>query len=115
MELSRISEAKKRIRLETWAEMYREYLRSGKMIKEWCEENGIARTTFHNRLRQIREAAIEPKHEIVPVNAGAGSMNIPTVAAEGAIRITGRGITAELPQDISPDLLTALLKGLSSC
>ena len=115
MELSRISEAKKRIRLEAWAEMYREYLRSGKTIKAWCEENGIARMTFHNRLRQIREAALEPKHEIVPVNAEAGSMNIPAVASEGAIRITGRGITAELPQDISPELLTALLKGLSSC
>ena len=40
-----------------------------------------------------------------------GSMNIPTVAAEGVIRITGRGITAELPQDISAELL----EGLSSC
>ena len=109
------TEQDKRIRLETWAEMYREYLRSGKTIKEWCEENGIARTTFHNRLRQIREAALEPKHDIVPVNADAGSMNNPTVAAEGVIRITGHGITAELPQDISPELLTALLKGLSSC
>ena len=115
MELSRISEAKKRVRLEAWAEMYREYLGSGKTIKAWCEENAIARTTFHNRLRQIREAALEPKHEIVPVNADAGSMNIPTVAAEREIRINGRGITAELPQDISPELLTALLKGLSSC
>ena len=115
MELSRISEAKKRVRLEAWAEMYREYLGSGKTIKAWCEENGIARTTFHNRLRQIREAALEPKHEIVPVNADTGSMNIPTVAAERVIRINGRGITAELPQDISPELLTALLKGLSSC
>ena len=115
MELSRINEAKKRIRLETWAEMYREYLRSGKTIKEWCEENGIARTTFHNGLRQIREAALEPKHVILSVNADAGRMNIPTVAAERVIRINGRGITAELPQDISPELLTALLKGLSSC
>ena len=115
MELSRISEAKKRIRLETWAEMHREYLRSGKTIKEWCEENGIARTTFHNRLRQIREAALEPKHEIVPVNADTGSMNIPTVVAEGVIRITGRGISGALPQVIALELLTALLKGLSSC
>ena len=49
--------------------MYREFLASGKTIKAWCEENGIARTTFHNRLKQIREAALETKHEIVPVNA----------------------------------------------
>ena len=114
MELSRISEAKKRIRLETWAEMYREYLRSGKTIKEWCEENGIARTTFHNRLRQIREAALEPKQEIVPVRACVEETKAPTDNT-GVIRITGRGITAELTQDISPELLTAILKGLSPC
>lgn len=94
--------------------MYREYLESGKTIKAWCEENGIARTTFHNRLRQIREAALEPKQEIVQVSACVEEMHTPP-ANTGAIRITGRGITAELPQDISPDLLTALLKGLSSC
>ena len=114
MELSRISEAKKRVRLEAWAEMYREYLESGKTIKKWCEENGIARTTFHNRLRQIREVALETKHEIVPVRDSVEETKAPT-ANTGTIRITGRGITAELPQDISPDLLTALLKGLSSC
>ena len=113
IELSRISEVKKRVRLEAWAEMYREYLESGKTIQKWCEENGIAKTTFHNRLRQIREAALEPKQEIVPVSA-CEETHTPT-ANIGAIRITGRGITAELPQDISPDLLTALLKGLSSC
>ena len=43
-----------------------------------------------------------------------GETNTPT-ANTGVIRITGRGISAELPQDISPELLTALLKGLSSC
>lgn len=94
--------------------MYREYLESGKTIKAWCEENGIARTTFHNRLRQMREAALEPKQEIVSVR---DSVEETKVLADntGVIRISGRGITAELPQDISPDLLTALLKGLSSC
>ena len=103
-----------RIRLETWAEMYREYLRSGKTNKEWCEENGIARTTFHNRFRQIREAALEPKQEIVPVRDSVGETKA-TTANAGVIRITGRGIIAELPQDISPELLTALLKWPSSC
>ena len=114
MELSRISEAKKRVRLEAWAEMYREYLESGKTIKAWCEENGIARTTFHNRLRQMREAALEPKQEIVPVSACVEETHT-SPANAGTIRITSRGITAELPQDISPNLLTTLLKGLSSC
>ena len=94
--------------------MYREFLASGKTIKSWCEENGIARTTFHNRLKQIREAALEIKHEIVPVNAEICQRNPVTVDA-GLIRISGGGIAAELPRDISPELLATLLKGLSSC
>ena len=114
IELSRISEAKRQIRLQAWTDMYREFLASGKTIKAWCEENGIARTTFHNRLKQIREAALETKHEIVPVNAEICQRNPAAVDAE-LIRISGGGITAELPRDISPELLATLLKGLSSC
>ena len=114
IELSRISEAKKQIRLQAWTYMYREFLASGKTIKAWCEENGAPKTTFHNRLRQIREAALETKHEIVPVNAEICPRNPATVNA-GLIRISGHGITAELPRDISLELLETLLKRLSSC
>ena len=114
IELSRIREAKRQIRLQAWTDMYWEFLASGKTIKAWCEENGIARTTFHNRLKQIREAALETKHEIVPVNAEICQRN-PAAVDAGLIRISGGGITAELPRDISPELLATLLKGLSSC
>ena len=69
--------------------MYREYLESGKTIKAWCEENGIARTTFHNSLRQIREAALEPKQEIVPVSACVEETHTPT-ANIGAIEYSAQ-------------------------
>lgn len=94
--------------------MYWEFLASGKTIKAWCEGNGIARTTFHNRLKKIREATLETKHEIVPVNAEICQRN-PVAVGAGLIRISGHGITAELPRDISPELLATFLKGLSSC
>ena len=64
--------------------MYREFLASGKTIKAWCEENGIARTTFHNRLKQMREAALETKHEIVPVNAEICQRNTQWIELEKA-------------------------------
>lgn len=94
--------------------MYREFLASGKTIKAWCEKNGIARTTFHNRMKRIRETDLETKHDIVPVNAEICQRN-PNAFDSGLIRISGGGITAELPRDISPELLATLLKGLSSC
>ena len=52
--------------------------------------------------------------EIVPVRDSVEEKKAPTDNTS-VIRITGHGITADLPQDISPELLTALLKGLSSC
>ncbi len=112
--MSRINEANERVRLEEWEQMYREFLASGKTIKEWCEEIGIARTTFHRRLRQMREAAAEAKHEIIAVNTAADEQHHIT-ESEGKIRINGRGISVELPTYVSPELLAVLLKGLSSC
>ena len=94
--------------------MYREFLASGKTIKAWCEKNGIARTNFHNRMKRIRETDLETKHDIVPVNTEICQRN-PAAVDSGLIRISGGGITAELPRDISPELLATLLKGLSSC
>ena len=114
--MDEIAEAKKQLELRNWQMMYSEYQASGQTVRQWCAEQNLSTKTFYYRLRKLREATIkQEQHEIVPVNADAGSMNIPTAAAEGVIRITGRGITAELPQDISLELLTALLKGLSSC
>lgn len=95
--------------------MYSEYQASGQTVLRWCEEKNLSTKTFYYRLRKLREAAIkQEQHEIVPVRDSVEETNIPT-ANTGVIRITGRVITAELPQDISPELLTALLKGLSSC
>ena len=67
------------------------------------------------RLRKRREEALkQEQHEIIPVRDSVEGTKAPTTNA-GVIRITGHGITAELTQDILPEVLTALLKGLSSC
>ena len=95
--------------------MYEEYLASGQTVQQWCADNNITPKTYYYRLRKLREDALkQEQHEIVPVRDSVEETNIPT-ANTGVIRITGRGIIAELPQDISPELMTALLKGLSSC
>lgn len=106
-------EEKKRARHKEWAKMYEKYLASGKTVKEWCEKTGIAEGTFRSRVKQLREEKSEQEHEIVEVRAEK-EQNIHTENKE-VIRISGHGIIAELPIDISPELVTALMKGMSLC
>ena len=113
--MDKITEAKKQVKLRNWQMMYSEYQASGQTVRQWCEEKNLSTKIFYYRLRKLREATIKQElHEIVSVRDSVEETNIPT-ANTGVIRINGCGITAELPQDISPELLTALLKGLSSC
>ena len=112
--MGKITEAKKQVKLRNWQMMYSEYQASGQTVRRWCEEKDLSTKAFYYRLRKLREAAIkQEQHEIVPVRDSVEET--PPTDNAGVIRINGRGITAELPQDISPELLTALLKGLSSC
>ena len=113
--MDRIEQAKREVRLNNWQRMYEEYLASGQTVQQWCADNNITPKTYYYRLRKLRDGALkQEQHEIVPVGGRIGETNTPTANA-GVIRITGRGISAELPQNISPELLTAFLKGLSSC
>ena len=113
--MDRIEQAKREVRLNNWQRMYEEYLASGKTVLQWCADNNITPKTYYYRLRKLREEALkQEQHEIIPVRDSVEETKVLTANA-GVIRITGRGISAELPQDISAELLTALLKGLSSC
>ncbi len=104
---------KQRERHKEWAKMYEKYLASGKTVREWCEKAGIAEGTFRSRVKQLKEEKWEPEHEIVEVKPEE-EQNRHTENKE-VIRISGHGITAELPADVSPELVTALMKGMSLC
>ncbi len=113
--MDKITEAKKQVELRNWQMMYSEYQASGQTVRRWCEEKNLSTKTFYYRLRKLREATVkQEQHEIVPVRDSVEEKKAPSDNT-GVIRITRHGITAELPQDISPELLTAFLKGLSSC
>lgn len=113
--MNEIAQAKAQIRLKNWQMMYNEYANSGMTVKEWCESNNLSVKTFYYRLKRIRmETLNREQHDIVAVSKNIGE-NIVSASNTGVIRINGHGITAELPQDISPELLAEFLKGLSSC
>ena len=109
--MDKIAETKKEMRLKAWAEMYAEYQDSGMTVTAWCEERGLSVKTFYYRLRKIREAALEKQeqHQIVPI--ATQPINIPPSEPSG-IKISGNGIMIELPESISAETITAVLKGL---
>ena len=98
---------------KAWREMYESYLSSGKTVIEWCAENEISKKTFYYRLRQIRKDLIEAveSHDIVPITAVTEQQK----NTDASIKIHGSGISIELPVEISPEILSAAIRGLRTC
>ena len=124
--MGRIREIKKQVRHKEWAAMVQECQTSGKNVEEWCNENGINISTYYKRLNVIRTELIEESENqsIVPVSVSAAVSDasnsviadaVKECSCEDKIMIRRNGIEIELPQNISGDIVLALLRGLSQC
>ena len=51
------------------------------------------------------------RHDIVPITAVLDQQKI----TDSSIKIQGSGISIELPVEISPEVLTAAIRGLRQC
>ena len=124
--MGRIREIKKQVRHKEWAAMVQECQTSGKNVEEWCNENGINISTYYKRLNVIRTELIEESENqsIVPVSVSAAVSDasnsvianaVKECSCEDKIMMRKNGIEIELPQNISGDIVLALLRGLSQC
>lgn len=124
--MGRIREIKKQVRHKEWAAMVQECQSSGKNVEEWCNENGINISTYYKRLNVIRTELIEgsENQSIVPVSVSAAVSDasnsvianaVKECSCEDKIMMRKNGIEIELPQNISGDIVLALLRGLSQC
>lgn len=111
LNMDKIATAKRTVQHKAWAEMYSEYQASGKTVKEWCNGCGLSPKTFYYRLRKIREAALEQaeSHQIVPITM---QPEMPSAQEIQGIKISGSGITVELPENVAAETITAILRGL---
>jgi len=91
--------------MEQWKQRIMECQQSGMSIKAWCQENGVATSSYYHYLRKIRESMLQEK-QLVP-------LKLPKASA--GIRIETSGITVTLPETVSPEQLTAILSTLKSC
>ena len=116
--MDEITEVKKSIRHENWKRMYEDYQNSGMKVCEWCSEQGISVKTFYYRLRVIREDMLKNDvvHEIVPITARADELQAITGStnADDKIHIKGNGIDINLPMNVSPELMSVILREIRS-
>lgn len=56
-----IAETKTGEMVKAWRQDVMECNSSGKRVSEWCRENGIALSTYYNRLRRVREYVLTEK------------------------------------------------------
>ena len=116
--MDEISEVKIAIRHENWKRMYEDYQNSGMTVKEWCTAQGIPVKTFYYRLKVIRRNLLKENetHEIVPITArdDESLANMGSTNADDKIHITGNGIDINLPMNVSPELMSVILREIRS-
>lgn len=102
-----ITEIKTKVSLQEWQQRILDCQSSGMRVKAWCRENGISTGSYYFHLRKIRESVLE-ENQIV-------SLEKPKPAASDAIHIESGSITITLPENASPEQLTAVLLALKQC
>lgn len=112
--MDKIGRTKQELRLRSWMNMYAEYQASGKTVQAWCSENDVNIKNFCYRLRKVREAMPEPdeRYDIVPVKPAVHDFE---KSSADVIRITGNGITTEVPEKVSTEILLVILWGICQC
>jgi len=55
----KVQEVKRQIRLREWAAQIENCKQSGLTVRQWCEENGIHKKTYYNRMKRVREELLE--------------------------------------------------------
>ena len=116
--MSEINEVKRAIRHENWKQMYEEYQSSGMTVKDWCKAQGLSVKTFYYRLRVLRKnlLSVHEMHDIVPIAACKNNLPIGmSTQPDDKIHISGNGVAIELPMNVAPELMTAILQGIRSC
>lgn len=100
--MNEIALVKKQVIETEWAERIRQCRESGLTVSEWCSENGINLKTYYYHLRKLRKKICEQ----IPVPV----MTVPEICPTVKVQIGD--ITAEIPEGISEQMMTSLIRAM---
>ena len=112
---SEIAMVKKNVRLQEWERQIEEQKSSGLSVQEWCQQHGINPKTYYYHLRKVREEFLRSgKAEKAQAKKEIERAVVPILAAPsgGNISIEKNGLHITLPEDISAEILIAVVDKL---
>lgn len=97
-------------RIKQWIPIFEEQARSGLGKEEWCEANGISRTSFYKWQREIRRYMLANNLKVPDIaneyfQAGPGFVDITPEAAAPAVVRNGPG---QVPCPFDPPSVSGL-------
>jgi len=109
-----------RTRYALWASDVKSCRESKLTVRDWCHEKGIPVSTYYNRLKRLRKAAIQYAELSCQPVAQVEFEKVPQDAVEvqdppgTALRIQRGDMVIEVSNDASASILS-LLQGVLSC
>lgn len=100
--MDEIAIVKKQVQKAEWTEKIRKCSESGLTVSEWCRENGINLKTYYYHLRKLRKDICEQ----IPVPV----MTVPE--GSHSVKLSIREVTAEIPEGISEQMMTSLIRAM---
>ena len=110
------TELKHQARLKEWALAIQECRSSELSVKQWCRERGITTATYYRWEREVLSAGAPRLPDAVPgvfVEISNPSRQCRNVAEPSATLRIGES-SIEFYQEIGPELLLAMIKGVRS-
>lgn len=100
--MNEIALVKKQVIEAEWADKISQCRESGLTVSEWCRQNSINPKTYYYHLRKIRKEICEQ----IPVPV----MTVPEICPTVKVQIGD--ITAKIPEGISEQMMTSLIKAM---
>lgn len=97
--------ATKQIRIQQWSDIIKDCKASGLKVNDYCSENNISRDAYYYWLRKVKDAAL--------IQNGFVEIPIPShneVAASTGLIAKLNGITLEIKEGVSTELLTNVIR-----
>ena len=112
---SEIATVKKNVRLQEWNRQIEEQKASGLSVQEWCQQHSIKPKTYYYHLRKVREEFMrsgKPESAQTHNETECAVVPILTASADRNITIEKNGLHITLPENISADILIAVVDKL---
>ena len=112
---SEIAMVKKNVRLQEWERQIEEQKSSGLSVQEWCQQHDINPKTYYYHLRKVREDFFKsgkPESDRAQNETECAVVPILTASVVGSITVEKNGLHITLPENISAEVLMAVVARL---